>query len=514
MIMSKQQNISLCDDDQERKGAFYTPQIWVEKSQEYLAKVFGENWQDEYYIWDCCCGTGNLLAGLVNPYNVWASTIDQADIDILHVGINNRRCNLLASHVFCFDFLNDSFDDLPEGLRSIINDPEKQKKLIVYMNPPYAEHGSTAKNEHKAKVATEYKIGKQYREQLGAASRQLYAQFLIRIHCEIKGCKIGLFSTLKHVQSNNFRQFRQSFLAQYLKGFMIPANTFDNVTGNFPIAFQIWDTEIDRRTKIIQADIYSRDDEFLGKKRIIDTDKFPKISKWVKENEVNTNSIPGDKIGYLNGGRNDFQNQNLVFIVHHEQSIHDPAGYYWVYKQNIIPTAIYFAVRHCIKATWLNDVDQFLCPDDGYKTDKEFQSNCLIFTLLHHQNRIKSSEGINHWIPFTASEVGAKDNFQSTFMSDFLQKRKLSKEAKTVFESGKALWTYYHEMICKLRTPPIDASLYEIREFFKGRNEKGKMKTKSADDQFNDLDTKLRSSLKALAEKIQPKVYEYGFLKK
>jgi type I restriction-modification system DNA methylase subunit len=63
--MSKQKNIPFLLDDRERKGAFYTPQIWVEKSQEYLAKVFGENWQDEYYIWDCCCGTGNLLAGLL-----------------------------------------------------------------------------------------------------------------------------------------------------------------------------------------------------------------------------------------------------------------------------------------------------------------------------------------------------------------------------------------------------------------------------------------------------------------
>jgi hypothetical protein len=48
----------------ERRGAFFTPAIWVEKSQEYLKKALGENWQDEYYVWDCAAGTGNLLAGL------------------------------------------------------------------------------------------------------------------------------------------------------------------------------------------------------------------------------------------------------------------------------------------------------------------------------------------------------------------------------------------------------------------------------------------------------------------
>ena len=38
------------------------------------------------------------------------------------------------------------------------------------------------------------------------------------------------------------------------------------------------------------------------------------------------------------------------------------------------------------------------------------------------------------------------------------------------------------------------------------------MKTKSTDERFNELDAKLRLSLKKLAERIQPKVYEYGFL--
>ena len=48
-------------DIREIKGAYFTPQMWVQKSQEYLADVLGDNWQDEYYIWDCCAGTGNMV---------------------------------------------------------------------------------------------------------------------------------------------------------------------------------------------------------------------------------------------------------------------------------------------------------------------------------------------------------------------------------------------------------------------------------------------------------------------
>ena len=52
------------EDSRERKGAFFTPKIWVGLSQAYLAKAFGKNWQSEYYVWDCAAGTGNLLNGL------------------------------------------------------------------------------------------------------------------------------------------------------------------------------------------------------------------------------------------------------------------------------------------------------------------------------------------------------------------------------------------------------------------------------------------------------------------
>ena len=33
-----------------------------------------------------------------------------------------------------------------------------------------------------------------------------------------------------------------------------------------------------------------------------------------------------------------------------------------------------------MEATWENDRDQFLYPDDGWKTDKLFQNDCLTFT--------------------------------------------------------------------------------------------------------------------------------------
>lgn len=113
-------------DVRERKGSFFTPQIWVELSQKYLTDLLGKDWQDEYYIWDCAAGTGNLLAGLTNKYNIWASTLDKADVEVMHDRIKNGA-NLLDDHVFQFDFLNDEFSRLPQPIQDIINDPEKRK---------------------------------------------------------------------------------------------------------------------------------------------------------------------------------------------------------------------------------------------------------------------------------------------------------------------------------------------------------------------------------------------------
>jgi CRISPR/Cas system CMR-associated protein Cmr5 small subunit len=367
-----------------------------------------------------------------------------------------------------------------------------------------------------------------YESSFGPSSRELYAQFVIRIYKEITGCKIGMFSKLKHIQANNFNQFRLSFRANFLNGFIVPANTFDNVKGNFPIAFQIWDTEHEGDYQNIKVDIIDKDSNYLGEKIILNTDDSLPITKWIKKYEKALVHNEKDEIGLLNGGRTDFQNQNLVFLVNSKHPIPDLAGYYHVYKDNVIHTCIYISVRKCIKADWTNDRDQFLFPNENCLKDDEFIGNCLMYALFHDCNNIQSKYGTNHWIPFSETDVNARDNFESHFMYDlitgknntsdsgdlFIKKKtkkikfKFSTEAKAVQKAGKKLWQYYHTQ----PTANVNASFYDIRDFFQGRDDGGRMNTTSGDDKYNELISDLRSALKTLSLKIQPKVYEYGFL--
>lgn len=516
-------------DIRERKGSFFTPQIWVEKSQEYIAEALGENWQEEYYIWDCAAGTGNLLAGLTNKYNIWASTLDKADAEIMKERVKNGA-NLLENHIFQFDFLNDEFDKLPEDLRRIVEDEESRKKLVIYINPPYAEAGSitqtTGTGKNKVNVALDNNTYYKYKDIMSSANNELFAQFFIRIYIEIPNCILACFSKLKYITGNNFKSFREIFKTKFLKGFVVPADTFDNVKGDFPISFIIWNTNIKEKFDNISLNIFDENENELGKKTFFTYDNNIKnIGKWIAQYKEKSTEL---SIGMINTGRIDFQNQKLVYI---KNDISDVAHSAMITKNNLIPICVFFAIRLCIKADWLNDRDVFLYPKNSWEDDTEFQNDCAAFTLFHPQNRISSEQGVNHWIPFTENELNAKDSFASHFMTDFLSGKikktisgndslfssgtkssyplKFSSEANAVFEAGLSLWKYYHSF----DLINVNASYYDIRAFFQKFNDKGRMNPTSKDETYNSLLADLKSKMDILAQKIAVKVYEHGFLK-
>jgi hypothetical protein len=502
----------------EVKGSFFTPKIWADKSKEYIAKSFGRNWQDEYYIWDCAAGTGNLLAGLSNEYNVWASDIDQGNIETIQSLIDiDDNLNLLPGHVFQFDFLNDYIekplyeenwtDKLPPELRRIIDDPEKRKKLIIYINPPYAEVSSVG-IKGKAGV-NQSRIHDKYISSLGTAGRELFTQFLVCAYFEIPGCKIAEFSTLKVLNGPAFEDFRNIFLAKLKKCFIMPANTFDNVNGKFPTGFKIWDTEKKEKFNKINVDIFDADNCYIGKKTFCNYKKTQVINNWISSYIDKSKDI----IGFLAGTNgNDFQQNQIVYILNKRKQMANPRGME-ITNKNIYEIAIYFTVRHVFEHSWINHNDQFLYPNENYKRSNNFKNDCLMYTLFHGKNTIQSQFGTNHWIPFTEKQVSSKDRFASHFMSDYLKDKMLSNEAQGVYTAGLELWKYYHKMTKSNRTVSVNASFYDIRAFFQGKDENGKMNNKSTDEDYNMLLEALRDALKTLTLKIQPKVYEYGFLK-
>ncbi|GAA8623775.1 hypothetical protein KYTH76_14430 [Helicobacter pylori] len=525
-------------DVRERKGAFFTPKIWVEKSQEYLAKALGQDYQEYYIIWDCAGGTGNLLNGLTNKANCFLSTLDSNDVAIVKELAAANKLNLLENHVFQFDFLNDDFNKAPKSLQEILNDKEKRKKLIIYINPPYAEAGNKAKmsgtGEHKAKVARNNKTHETYKDLLGSGANELFAQFFMRIYKELDGCIMASFSKLKYLNSSNFKKFREVFKAKFLEGFMVPADSFDNVKGQFPIGFLVWDTATPplKPTNAINLEVFDSLGEFLGYKNIHSCNKVLFLADYLQKFQPKKRDTI---FGYLDPGRNSFQHQNLVHISVIDKSQQSHVKYFPIIATTILLVSVFFSIRHCIKATWQNDRDQFYAPyDDAFQDDSEFKNNCLTFMLFHTRNRITTTQGTNHFIPFSETEVNAKERYSSRALLDFLKGEikeegdnlflnakkenkplESSQSALKVFNAGKEIYRYYHTQDFTNRPYNANASLYDIKEFFQGRNAQGKLNlpAKAKDEYYKQLYANLQDALKDLAKEIQPKVYEYGFLR-
>ena len=425
--------------------------------------------------------------------------------------------NLLKNHVFQFDFLNDDFTKLPQSLQDIINDEQKRKKLLIYINPPYKRGLGVANT-------------KWHRDELGGAKDELYVQFMYRIYREVSGSKIGIFSKLKLLNAPDFETMRAVFNAKLEKLFVVPADTFDNVKGQFPIGFQIYDASKYEVFESVSADVFDINSNLSGIKQFSTYNNSIFLNKWLvkfKDKQVS--------IAKLNYKSNDFQHQNRNCIIHFSRSVSLGDGEFSVSKSNLIFASIYITIRHAIEATWLNDRDQFLYPSHEWNNDLEFQNDCLVCALFHGQNTVSANDGINHWIPFTEAEVNAKDKFASHFMTDFIngklkaeqvaqntlfeneatigaqhnQPRRFSPEAIAVFNAGRALWQYYHQQ----KDVNVNASYYDIREYFQGRNAAGRMNPKSNDIAYTALIGELRAKLNALADKVKPKIFEYGFLK-
>lgn len=548
-------------DERSFKGAYYTPLAVVDKAYDKLTETLGKNWQREYIVWDMCCGVGNLEVKHSNPRNIYMSTLDQADIDVMKA---TKTC--VAAQRFQYDYLNDDIVDastlspaplplvgeggaqrrervgqidysltnkVPEGLRKAI---AEGKKILVLINPPYAESGDTLGSEAKSDVATT-RIANNM-DDYGYATRELFTQFMARISKEIPNATLAMFSTLKYVNAPNFEKFRAAWKAKYLGGFVVHSKAFDGIKGDFPIGFLVWDTAIKEVLIEITVDVLAKNVNPIGVKSFYNLPKATSLNIWINRPKANSicvvplkNAIhPAIKtidvrgifwsdaaIGQMLCDSNDLQHAGQRTALF--SSGYSSAGAFFVNSENLWQAAIVFAVRRLIKPTWLNDRDQFLQPT-ALLSD-EFKSDCLIWMLFNGSNLTAGAADlewndkkwalVNHFIPFTETEVGAPDRFESDFMVQYLSDKRLSAEAIAVLDAGRVLWQAYfadtdvRTVRDELKLNRPDVGWYQIRNALKARNSSG-------DTTPIDF-TPFETAYKTLSGKLHPQVFELGFLR-
>lgn len=64
------------------------------------------------------------------------------------------------------------------------------------------------------------------------------------------------------------------------KSFLVPANTFDNISGPFSISFQVWNLqEMDCFNNSV-IDLYDKNGVFVGNKKIFAYENFKYLNDW------------------------------------------------------------------------------------------------------------------------------------------------------------------------------------------------------------------------------------------
>ena len=527
----------VCQDLRERNGDFFTPPMWASKGIEYLTKALGEDWQDNYYVWDCCCGTGNLCVDLKRQDRLFLSTLEKAHIKIMQ----EENINPDAT-TFQFDFLNDDWKPVKEGgkipdkLFKIIK--ETPEKLVIYINPPYAEATSkktiSKSEKHKGRTAITKLKNEVAKNWGGGCSNELFIQFYYRIYKEITGCVLGCFSTLKNIQAPNCCSFRKYFKAQW-GGYIVPANTFDNVTGSFPISFQIWKTNNKTQDfpNELYIDVFNDKEEWIGVKKCITYDELQMIIYWFSRNK-NIKSKKFCDVLRTSGG-NAFQDNNYICLLKNDKN--NP---HIIKNTELFSTLIYLSIRTSINATWLNDRDQFTAPFEKknevefgekanekhylYEDDQDFINNCIIFAIF--------TKNYTDWCLFDNSELRIKEDRDLevwNLLKKELKKKKLTKEAQDVYDCALKICKFYHEKKCgknyivndKTITDynyKANASWNDVLNGIKGMkpDKNGKMSRNTSCEAYPDADILLKtlaSVLKILAKEIEAGVYKYGFLR-
>lgn len=537
-------------DERRIKGAYNTPLHLVDRAYDLLAQVLGRHWQKNYIVWDMCCGVGNLEVRHARHRQIYMSTLDQADLDVMTA---SHTC--VAATKFQYDYLNDDVTDsgaidytlsakMPRALQQAIADAKAgkkgAKKILVLINPPYAEamnvDNTSASNGRHAQAkqgVASTRIGASM-EGLGYAARELFVQFLVRIQRELPGAVVAMFSTLKYVNAPNFSGFRKQWSAKYLGGFIVHSQAFDGLKGNFPIGFLVWDTSKNESAKSITTQVLDKEGHALGEKVFYLKENCAPLSGWIVRPRSNqqdalplknaltpttsVKDVRGDKwadgaIGSMICFGNDMQHASTGTAL--LSSGYGNAGAFFVTEENFRQAAIVFAVRLLVPHTWINHNDQFLQP--AAPLPEEFRADCLIYMLFAGKNLSAGANGLewngrqwsltNHFIPYTKEEVGASGRFESDFMAKHIARLKLSSQARAVLDAGRKLWAQYHatqferKIRDAFRLNRPDAGWYQIRHALKA----------NSDNEPVDFEP-LGAAYADLTRKLLPQVYALGFL--
>lgn len=534
------------DTTRRKKGEFFTPTPFVDLAHQYIAEAFGESWRDDYVVWDCAWGTGNLTRDYKFK-ELYCSTLEQSDIDTANqMGYNPEAIK------FQFDFLNDSDSKLPDGLKLAL----KTKKVLFLINPPYIKSAPNKGNDSAGVCET--MIGDIMRkEKMGIASSQLSCQFIYRIleYAKTnKGIELCIFNKPNFLTSDGFRHLRGKITKQfsYKNGFLLQSKHFSGTSSRWGIGFKIFlNQEKGPKTDFI-FDVVDCDDfsqiNFVGKKTIYNCDEktksnfifknFPKndiilppLKSALKIDEKKEKRGCSKAICYMGNHSNDVMHQNFIFLT---SSVISEEGNKPVTKENLPKVTALFTARKAIKGNWINDKDEYMAPNEDHPEYQQFVNDSLVYSLFNNSSQQSSLRQItykeklwdikNEFFWMSKEELSSLANEE--LFDDLYKDAKLSEERhvyKLLFKEGgyeklspdaKELLDYATNMV--KNSISFRELLHEAHpEYHLNAWDAGYAQLKLVWKEYMPEEFKtFRAMYKKFEDRLIPLVYQLGFLKK
>ena len=454
----------IIDEKQRRmKGDFYTPPLWVDKAHEVIESCIGEDWKDEYVVWDMAAGMRNLTRDYrFGDDNLYTSTLFQEDIDL------SKAYNKEGYH-FQYDFLNDdmnlhdmsleeikklSDEELEETFKlpvSLIKAMIEKKPIVFFANPPYGQPGTNLGKEHKKDI-TNNAISHMMHG-LGHSKMELFTQFMYRMilvrdlfdYGEDDDFHLFLFSN-NYLTSIGFKNFVEKVTTQlhFNQGFLIQGGEFNTAKDSWNIIFSHWSSHGNKNQQKFPFDVLQSTKKGAVEKISIweakKIDENNTLSGWFKEIPQGKKSI--DKPGTKNGidaptsktDRSRMSKDALGVLMQAGDALNDARMYVSIFtmgasrgngrdinKDNFSRACVDFSVKRSVyidvdnkKELWIRDKDIFTTPSTDLLTP-EFIADCVVFSLFDtqsnqtslrdYQYKGKSYTVVNEFFPYSVDSM-------------------------------------------------------------------------------------------------------------
>lgn len=510
------------------KGDYYTPKIWADKAHEYISYILGDNWKDEYVVYNPASGTKNLTSNYKFS-NLYSSTLHDGEImSTQHFNKDNIA--------FQYDFLNDDMclhdgtltredllkmtdNEIENTLKmdlSLVKKLLNKEKLVFLGNPPYGQATTGQTNDHKAGTANTA-IGELMRKKkLGHASGELYTQFYYRVQLlknffeygedETDQFHIFFFSSAKFLPSPSFGKFVDSFTKDFSfgNGFLLNAGEFSGTSTSWGIIFSHWSLEGEKSQKEFHFDVLGSDPSGEIKK-ITDwtakrVSKDNTISSWMmnkyKKKRIKDEKCPVTRNGfdapdtkvwgnvydgwfgyYLNVSSNVQKSEKDTALFSTNLAMGHGCD---ITEDNFERALVSFSIRRAVyeslskqKTLWYRWEDMFTSPSDNLLTD-EFIADCVVYSLFDFKSRQTSLRNYDY-----NDNVYRVENeffpFSMKFIEDLaIQYKNVEIQADIIGEKERFVckWLKDHEKNISHEASELLNKAEELyRQTFKYRNE-------------------------------------------